>query len=73
MTATAPFRVTVTWGHLGDPDTRPPTIGEALAAKLGREPTNAEAAADVRRILAESHCERATAGKLPYQRKGRGR
>ena len=73
MTATAPFRVPFTWGHLGDPAARPPTIWEALAAKLGREPTNAEAAADVQRILDESYCKRAAAGKLPYQRKGRGR
>jgi hypothetical protein len=28
-----------------------PTIWEALAIKLGREPTHAEACADVRRIL----------------------
>ena len=30
---------------------RKPTIWEALAEKLGREPTNAEACAEVRRIL----------------------
>lgn len=71
MTATDPFRVTVTWDRLGDPAIRPPTIWEALAARLGREPTNAEAAADVRRILEEAHVERATVGKLPYQQKGR--
>ena len=33
--------------------TRKPTIWEALAARLGREPTHAEASAEVRRILAE--------------------
>jgi hypothetical protein len=32
---------------------RKPTIWEALAMKLGREPTNAEAIAEVKRILAE--------------------
>jgi len=33
--------------------TRKPTIWEALAARLGREPTNVEANAEVRRILRE--------------------
>ena len=33
--------------------TRKPTIWEALAARLGREPTHAEACAEVRRILDE--------------------
>ena len=46
-----------------------PTIYEALCVKLGREPTNAELKADVKRILAESLVERATKGKLPHQRK----
>jgi hypothetical protein len=32
----------------------PNTIWNRLAAKLGRTPTNAEAAAEVKRILAES-------------------
>ncbi|UYW32469.1 hypothetical protein [Methylorubrum extorquens] len=31
----------------------PDTIWNRLAARLGREPTNAEAAAEVRRILAD--------------------
>jgi hypothetical protein len=35
-----PFIVTVTWGHLG--------------RKPGREPTHAEACAEVKRILTES-------------------
>ncbi len=48
--------------------TRKPTIYEALAAKLGREPTNAELSADVRRILSEATIERATVGKLQHQR-----
>ena len=33
--------------------TRKPTIWDALADRLGREPTHAEACAEVRRILAE--------------------
>lgn len=33
--------------------TRKPTIWEALADRLGREPTHAEACAEVRRILVE--------------------
>lgn len=47
------------------------TIYEALRAKLGREPTNAELKADVERILLEGVMERAEAGKLPHQRKRR--
>jgi hypothetical protein len=35
-----------------------PTIYEALAQKLGREPTNAELKADVRRILDEAALSR---------------
>ena len=64
-------KVTVFVEHDRPRDKRPPTIWEALAARLGCEPTNAEAAADVRRILEEAHVERATVGKLPYQQKGR--
>lgn len=44
------------------------TIWNKLAAKLGREPTHAEAAADVRRILDESLIERAGRGQLAFQR-----
>jgi hypothetical protein len=33
---------------------RPPTIWEALAVRLGRAPTDAEAAAEVRRIMREA-------------------
>lgn len=58
------MNVTVTW-HNANPN----TIWGRLAAKLGREPTNAEAAAEVRRILDESLCERAAAGKLSFQRR----
>lgn len=42
------FRVTVTVHNAG-----PHTIWGKLAARLGREPTNAEAAAEVRRILSD--------------------
>ena len=35
--------------------TRKPTIWEALAARLGREPSHAEACAEVRRILAAEY------------------
>ena len=34
---------------------RPPTIWQALATKLGRDPTHAEACAEVKRILNDSH------------------
>ena len=42
---------------------RKPTIHEALAAKLGREPTHKEACDEVKRILEECAIERATKGK----------
>lgn len=47
---------------------RKPTIYEALAAKLGREPSNAELKADVVRILNEGLQECAAKGKLKHQR-----
>lgn len=50
---------------------RKPTIYEVLRDKLGREPTNAELCADVRRILKEATVEAATRGKLPHQKKRR--
>ena len=37
---------------------RKPTIWEALAEKLGREPTNKEASDEVKRILREASEER---------------
>lgn len=40
--------ITVTWTNHN-----PDTIWNRLAAKLGRQPTNEEAAAEVRRILQE--------------------
>lgn len=49
------------------------TIWQALAEKLGREPTHAEACAEVKRILEKVTVELAEKGKLPHQRKSRGR
>ena len=43
------MQITATWTNRN-----PNTIWNKLAAKLGRAPTNAEAAAEVRRILAEA-------------------
>ena len=48
---------------------RKPTIYEALAAKLGREPSNAELKADVQRILDDGLIEMAGKGKLKHQRR----
>lgn len=46
-----------------------PTIYEALAAKLGRVPTDAELKADVERIKTEALQEMASKGKLRWQRR----
>lgn len=59
------MQVNVTW-HNDNPN----TIWNRLAARLGREPTEAEAREEVKRILTESTIERAEAGKLPHQRRG---
>ena len=45
------------------------TIYEALKAKLGREPTNAELRADVSRIKESALIETATKGRLRHQRR----
>jgi hypothetical protein len=45
-------QVTFTWGRLRDDGDRRKTICEALADRLGRAPTDAEAREEVRRILA---------------------
>lgn len=45
--------------RMDSPMTRKPTIFEALATKLGREPTHTEAVDEVMRILSEAGCERA--------------
>lgn len=58
------LKVTITWHGSGRP-----TIHTALRDRLGREPTQCELIAEVKRILEECHTERATAGKLPHQRK----
>ena len=42
---------------------RKPTIHEALAEKLGREPTHREDCEEVKRILQEASDERAARGK----------
>lgn len=47
---------------------RKPTIYEALKARLGREPSNAELKEDFRRILREGMVEQAERGKLRHQR-----
>lgn len=47
---------------------RKPTIYEALAAKLGRAPTNSELRATVERIKAEALIELANRGGLRFQR-----
>lgn len=47
------MRVTITVHNAG-----PQTIWAKLAARLGREPTNAEAAAEVKRILREARAAR---------------
>jgi hypothetical protein len=41
---------------------------QRFGAKLGREPTNAEAKAECLRILKEAAIERAERGKLAHQR-----
>ena len=44
--------VTLTWNRLRDAGDRQKTIWEALADRLGRAPTDAEARDETRRILA---------------------
>lgn len=41
-------------------NTNPDTIWKRLASRLGREPTNAEASAEVRRILGEGRINAAS-------------
>ena len=60
------MKVTTTWTN-----SNPDTVWSRLAAKLGREPTNDEAAAEVRRILTDGLVDLAGAGKLSFQRKRR--
>jgi len=58
------MHITTTWTNR-----HPDTIWNRLAAKLGREPTNAEAADEVRRILLAAQVALAEQGRLPHQRK----
>lgn len=58
------MKITQSW-HNDNPN----TIWNKLADKLGREPTVAEAADEVRRILDDGQARRAEQGKLPHQRK----
>jgi hypothetical protein len=46
------MKISVKWHNAG-----PHTIWGKLASRLGREPTNAEAAAEVRRILIDAQGE----------------
>ena len=57
------FTVTTTWHNAGTH-----TIWGRLAEKLGREPTHAEAKAEVLRILREGTAESAERGDLWFQR-----
>lgn len=58
------IRITTTWRN-----DNPDTIWNKLAVRLGREPTEAEGADEVRRILDEAAVERAMAGKMAHQRR----
>jgi hypothetical protein len=55
--------VTTTWRN-----DNPNTIWNRLAAKLGREPTHAEAKAEVERIMRDVTIDLASQGKLRHQR-----
>ncbi len=57
------YRVTTTWTN-----DNPNTIWNQLARKLGREPTNDEATAEVKRIMSEVTVDMAANGKLWFQR-----
>lgn len=59
-------RITTTWHNAG-----PHTIWGKLAERLGREPTNEEVKAEVRRIMEEATVSLAEAGRLPHQRGSR--
>lgn len=47
----------------------PDTIWNKLAARLGRQPTHAEATAEVKRILEAGTIDRASRGQLRWQRR----
>ncbi len=51
------------------PSGNPDTVWNKLAARLGRQPTDAEAASEVRRIIGEAMVDRSGRGALPHQRR----
>jgi hypothetical protein len=57
------MEINVTWRN-----NNPNAIWNRLAMRLGREPTHAEAKAEVQRILSETTVDLASAGKLKHQR-----
>ncbi len=57
------MKVTITWRN-----ENPNTIWNVLARKLGREPTDAEATAEVHRIMQDATIDLADRGKLRFQR-----
>ena len=57
------MQVTITFQNAN-----PNTIWGKLAAKLGREPTDAEVRADMQRITDEGMADRASRGKLRFQK-----
>lgn len=59
------MKVTVSWRNAN-----PGTIWGVLEARLGRSPTDAEASAEVRRILEEAHADMAARGELRWQKRG---
>jgi hypothetical protein len=58
--------ITTTWRSSKE---NPDSIYSKLAAKLGRQPTNAELKADWNRILEEGMVKRAGKGQLRHQRR----
>lgn len=57
------MRITTTFTN-----NNPNTIWNRLAARLGREPTNGEAIAEVQRLKTEDLVDMAARGALPMQR-----
>ena len=58
------MQITTTWTN-----DNPNTIWNRLAVKLGRQPTDAEATAEVKRILSEGLVDMADKGRLRHQRR----
>jgi hypothetical protein len=61
--------LTITVQHCTPRDERDPTIWEALAERLGREPTRQEAIDEVKRILREASEERMVADPQRHLRR----